>query len=257
MIIATWNVNSIRVRIGHVLEYLRTRAPDVLLLQEIKSEERNFPRLEFEEVGYNVEIYGQKSYNGVAIVSKHTISSVIRGLPGSKADSQARYIECNLNETKIASLYLPNGNPIGSDKFIYKLEWMAALRDYTSTMLHNGDRFILAGDWNVAPGAEDVFDPDLMSEDAVFHLDTRLLFREIEHLGLTDAFRSLNRDAQQTYTYYGYQGGAWQKKQGLRIDHIMLSPWVADRLVGVGIDSDQRSKDKPSDHVPIWCEIEE
>ncbi|MBM3504145.1 MAG: exodeoxyribonuclease III [Alphaproteobacteria bacterium] len=253
--IATWNVNSIKVRLGHVLDYLRSATPDVLLLQETKVPEDQFPRLEIEALGYRAAAIGQRGYNGAAILSKLPMSDVARGLPGFE-DEQARYIEATIADLRIASLYLPNGNPIDSDKFTYKLDWMRAFRNHVRSLLALDQAFVLGGDYNVAPEDIDVFDPATMAEDAVCRPEARALFREVIYLGVTEAFRTLHPDLTQAYSYYDYQAGAWEKGRGIRIDHLLLSPTVADRLVQVGIDRAQRGLKQPSDHVPVWCELE-
>ncbi len=254
--IATWNVNSIKVRLGHLLDWLQETAPDVALLQEIKVEDGKFPALEIEERGYNVAVHGQKTYNGVAMLSKRPLEDVMRGLPGDESDVQARYLEATVSGVRIASLYLPNGNPVESDKFPYKLGWMERLRERARELLHDEETFVLGGDYNILPGNKDVYDPEAFAADALCRPESRALFREILYLGLTEAFRALNPNIV-AYSYWDYQAGAWQKDHGLRLDHLLLSPLAADRLVKTGIDRDLRGRQKPSDHVPVWCELEE
>ena len=254
--IATWNVNSIKVRLGHLLDWLQETAPDVVLLQEIKTEDDKFPAMEIEERGYNVAVHGQKTYNGVAMLSKRPLEDVMRGLPGDEADEQARYLEATVSGVRIASLYLPNGNPVDSDKFPYKLGWMERLRDRARALLHDEETFVLGGDYNVLPGDEDVYDPEAFAGDALCRPESRALFRETLYLGLTEAFRALNPGIV-AYSFWDYQAGAWQKDHGLRIDHLLLSPPAADRLARTGIDRNMRGRQKPSDHVPVWCELDE
>ena len=256
MIITSWNVNSIKARLGLVSDYLLEKKPDVLLLQEIKTESKTFPIDEITKLGYFVDTYGQKSYNGVAIISKTQPKNIIYGLPNFKEDEQARYIEADIKKMRIASLYLPNGNPIDSEKFDYKIKWMKKLYEHIVCLLEKEKNFILGGDWNIAPENIDVFDPLAMENDAVFNLESKNQFRKIQNLGLTDAFRALNPNLDNAYTYFDYQRRSWEKKLGLRIDHLMLSPWIADKLNSVNIETPERGKERPSDHVPIWCKLE-
>ncbi|MFN3077192.1 MAG: exodeoxyribonuclease III [Alphaproteobacteria bacterium] len=254
--IASWNVNSIRVRVASVVSWLNVAAPDVLLLQETKTVDDTFPRLEFESLGYAVATVGQKSYNGVAILSRRPMEVIERHLPGDPADDQARYLEVRIGETlRVASLYLPNGNPVGGEKFPYKLRWMERLREHVAATLTswNGP-LVLGGDYNVIPTDDDVHDPEAWAKDALCRPEVRSRYRAILHLGLTDAFRALNRQSG-AYTFWDYQAGAWQNNFGLRIDHLLLSPQAADRLVASGIDEVPRGWEKASDHTPVWCEL--
>ncbi len=258
MRIASWNVNSVRQRLEALRSYLKDAAPDALCLQELKCEDAAFPRREIEDAGYNVEVLGQKTFNGVALLSKTPIEDVSRGLPGFE-DSQARYIEAVVGDGaggiyRIASIYLPNGNPPASDKYTYKLAFMEALIRRASALLAGEERVVLAGDYNVIPSAEDVYDPKAWSGDALFLPTSRAKYRELLNLGFTDALRATT-DAPGQYSFWDYQAGAWQKNNGLRIDHLLLSPQAADRLKGVEIDKKMRAGDKPSDHVPIRAEF--
>lgn len=255
MKIATWNVNSVKVRLGHLLDYLREAEPDVLLLQEIKCQDDGFPRLEVQAAGYHVETHGQKSYNGVAILSRKTPGNVTRGLPGMEADPQARYMEATFDGIRIATIYLPNGNPAPGDKFDYKLTWMRALLAQIDRLLDAETPFVLGGDYNLCPTSADVFDPVGFAGDALCLPQSRALYREMIWRGLTDSFRALNPDLTEAYSYFDYQAGAWEKGHGLRIDHLLLSPQTADRLIDSGIDKQMRAREKPSDHVPVWCTI--
>ncbi len=254
--IATWNVNSIKVRLGHLLDWLSETKPDVVLLQEIKTEDGKFPAREIEDAGYNVEVHGQKTYNGVAMLSKRPLEDVVRGLPGDDSDEQARYLEATVSGVRIASLYLPNGNPVDTDKFTYKLSWMERLRDRARDLLRGEETFVLGGDYNILPADEDVYDPEAFAGDAQCRPESRGLYREILYLGLTEAWRALNPGTV-AYSYWDFQRGAWQRNHGLRIDHLLLSPLAADRLVNAGIDRDMRGRERPSDHVPAWCELDE
>jgi len=252
--VASWNVNSIKTRLPHVLAWLDMAAPDVLCLQETKTVEENFPALEIEAAGYKSAVVGQKAYNGVAILAKAPIEVLERRLPGEKADEQARYVEARIEGVRVASVYLPNGNPVTTEKFDYKLRWLDRLTRHTEALLKTEEPFVLAGDFNVIPTAMDVHDPKGWTEDALYTLPTREKFRALVYLGLTDAFRSLH-PAAHAYTFWDYQGGAWQRDLGLRIDHLLLSPQAADRLETCEIDKSPRAKEKPSDHTPIWCQI--
>ncbi len=258
MKIATWNVNSVKARIEAVLGWLKEAEPDVVGFQEIKCVDEAFPRLEFEALGYNVETFGQKTYNGVAILSRHPIEDVTRGLPGFE-DVQSRYIEAVIapkggRAIRFACLYLPNGNPVASEKYPYKLNWMAALQQRVESLLPLEESLIVAGDYNVIPTADDVHDPAAWARDALFLPETRAAFRRLENLGLTDAIRACNVLPHQ-YTFWDYQAGAWPKNNGIRIDHLLLSSQAADRLAGAGIDKHVRGWDKASDHVPAWCAL--
>jgi len=253
--IATWNVNSIKVRLPAVLDWLETQAPDVLLLQEIKTTEDGFPRLEIESRGYACAVVGQRTYNGVAILSRHPMEDVITALPGDPADEQARYVEATIQGLRIASIYLPNGNPATTPKYDYKLAWMVRLREHAVRLLETGVPFVLAGDYNVLPQEIDVYNPTAWVDDALFKPETRRAYRSIVNLGLTDAFRALHPAQEHAYTFWDYQAGRWQRDEGLRIDHLLLSPAAADRLLACAIDREPRGKERASDHTPIWCEL--
>ncbi len=255
MKIATWNVNSIKARLPRVLDWLAAAGPDVALLQEIKSVDETFPRTEIEDLGYNLAVHGQKTYNGVAILARQPIEDVLTGLPGDATDDQARYIEATVGTVRVASIYLPNGNPIDSDKFTYQLAWMERLIAHAKSLLALEERFVLGGDYNVCPTDDDCFDPVGFADDALCRPESRARFRELVYLGLTEAFRALHGD-EIAYSYWDYQRGAWQKDHGVRIDHLLLSPQAADLLSDCGIDRSPRGKEKPSDHTPVWCEID-
>lgn len=256
--VATWNVNSIKIRQDGVADWLRHAAPDVVALQEIKCETKSFPTQLFEDLGYNCAVHGQKSYNGVALLSKRPIEDVIITLPGDGDDEQARYIEGVVSldgqALRIASLYLPNGNPPDSDKYAYKLAWMQRLKAHASALLAHEEILVLAGDYNVIPAEEDVYAPEAWREDALFRLETRRAFREIVHLGFTDALRACD-GAPARYTFWDYQGGAWPKNHGIRIDHLLLSPEASDRLLSCVIEKGRRGGEKPSDHVPVMATL--
>ena len=254
--IATWNVNSIRARLPRVLDWLADARPDVALLQELKVVDENFPAAEIEDLGYNIEAHGQKTYNGVAILSRHPIEDVTRGLPGDDSDEQARYIEAFTAGLRVASIYLPNGNPAPGEKFDYKIAWMDRLVTHTRDLMALDEAFVLGGDYNVCPTDDDVYNPVGWADDALCRPESRNRFRSMVNLGLTNAYRSLHPEPGQ-YSYWDYTGGAWQKGFGLLIDHLLLSPQAADRLKEAGIDRKPRGKEKPSDHTPVWCELEE
>lgn len=262
MKIATFNVNSLRARMPNVLDWLREASPDVALLQEIKCSEAEFPRMEIEALGYQTEALGQKSYNGVAILSKTKFTVAQRGLPGNESDEQARYLEAVIEapdakiwkHVRVATIYLPNGNPVESEKYPYKLGWMTHLKRHSAKLLKLEQPTVLAGDYNVIPTDADVYDPVAWAEDALARPETRAKFREILHLGYTDAFQHLHPEGHR-YTFWDYQAGRWQRDEGLRIDHLLLSPQAADCLKACEIDRHPRGREKPSDHTPIWCEL--
>jgi exodeoxyribonuclease-3 len=251
--IAAWNVNSILARLPTALKVFEQVGADIWCLQEIKCEDARFPRLEFEAMGYNIETYGQKSYNGVAILSKHRIEEHIRGVPGLDHE-HARYLEAVIaapgGPVRVASIYAPNGNPIGTDKFQFKLAFMEALRAHLRDLLKLEERFIIAGDYNVIPRDTDCHDPRVWTNDALFQPETRAAYRALTNLGLIDAYMQAD-GAGHRYTFWDYQAGAWQKDHGIRIDHLLLSPHAADRLNGVEIFKRARGLEKASDHVPI------
>ncbi|KXF77767.1 exodeoxyribonuclease III [Paramesorhizobium deserti] len=258
MKIATWNINGIKARIDNLLPWLKESDPDVVCLQEIKSVDEQFPRLEIEALGYHVETHGQKGFNGVAILSKNTPDDVSRGLPGEETDEQARFIEAVFSRAtgvvRVVSLYLPNGNPVNTEKYLYKLAWMERLERWTERRLALEEPLVLAGDYNVIPQPEDAKQPENWLNDALFLPATRQAFRRLENLGLSDAIRSVS-DAPGLYSFWDYQAGAWQKNNGIRIDHLMLSPEAAGHLVSASIEKHVRAWEKPSDHVPVTIEL--
>jgi exodeoxyribonuclease-3 len=254
--IVTWNVNSIRIRLDHVSDFLTREAPDILLLQEIKCEDAAFPYAHFLTLGYHAHIVGQKSYNGVALLTRETVEITHRALPGLPVgDAHARYIEARLQDIVIGGLYLPNGNSGGDEGYRYKLAWMDALHDHARTMLEGGVDFVLAGDFNICPQDIDFAPGSLPTSDALVRPESRAAWRKLCWLGLTDALRALEPDAR-IYTFWDYQAGAWQRDQGLRIDHALLSPRIAERLVSVTPVKSERDKPQPSDHVPVIIEID-
>jgi exodeoxyribonuclease-3 len=259
MRIATWNVNSIRQRLDHLLTWLQERSPDVACLQEIKCVDEAFPREPIEALGYNVVTHGQKTFNGVALLSRLPFDETTSGLAGDPLDDHARFLEGVVSlkhgSLRLACLYLPNGNPPATDKYPYKINWMKRLFDYSVDRLKTEEPLILAGDFNVIPSAADVHDPALWVNDALFLPETRERFQALLNLGLTDAVRAVTADPGQ-YTFWDYQAGAWQKNNGIRIDHMLLSPQASDRLMAAGIDRHVRTWEKPSDHVPVWVDLD-
>ena len=258
MKIATFNINGIKARAPALLAWLQDAQPDVVLLQEIKSVDEAFPRQEFEDLGYAVETHGQKSFNGVAILSKLPLEDVVRGLPDDEDDSQARWIEATVvgsRALRLCGLYLPNGNPAPGPKYDYKLAWMERLHARAADLIAAEEPALMAGDFNVIPQAEDAKRPEAWAQDALFLPQTRAAFRRILHLGFTDAFRARVQGPGH-YSFWDYQAGAWNRNDGIRIDHLLLTPQCADLLVDCRIDVDVRGHEKPSDHVPVWVELD-
>ncbi len=259
MLVATWNVNSIKQRLDNLTAWLDARRPDIVCLQETKCVDDAFPREPLEALGYNLAVHGQKTFNGVAILSKLPFDEVTPRLPGDSADDHARFIEAVVSTRsgalRVASLYLPNGNPPDTDKYEFKLRWMERLVGYARGRLALEEPLVLAGDYNVIPDDADVYEPTAWVGDALFKPETRARFRSLTNLGLTDAIRAVS-DTPGLYSFWDYQAGAWQRNRGLRIDHLLLSPQAADRLVAAGIDKHVRGWEKPSDHVPVVVELD-
>lgn len=260
MRIATFNINGVNARLPRLLEWLEETRPDIACLQEIKSQDETFPATEIRARGYQVETHGQKGFNGVALLVRDglTLEITQRGLPGDENDEQARYLEgrvtCPDLKVTIGCLYLPNGNPQPGPKFNYKLAWMDRLIAHARSRLAQETPFILAGDYNVCPTDVDCFDMRAMADDALVQPESRSRFQALKWLGFTDAIRALQPTGH-AYTYWDYQAGAWQKDNGLRIDHLLLSPEAADRLDSAGIDRSYRGREKPSDHTPVWVSL--
>ncbi|CAN5139943.1 exodeoxyribonuclease III [soil metagenome] len=264
MRIATWNVNSVNARLATVVEWLETAQPDVVCMQEIKTVDEKFPREDFERLGYNIETHGQKSYNGVAILSKYPMSDVRRGLPGAQGagidgadDDQARYIEAVIEApvpVRVGAIYLPNGNPVATGKFPYKLAWLERLRAHARTLLTFEEPLVLCGDYNVIPTPADAKNPQNWVGDALFQPQSQAAFRALKYLGLSEA-GELGEQPPGTFTFWDYQAGAWQRDNGIRIDFHLLSPQAADRFRGVETHRDARDMDKPSDHVPVVIDL--
>jgi exodeoxyribonuclease III len=252
--VATWNVNSVRQRIEHLVQWLKDTQPSVVCLQEIKTVDDGFPAMEIEALGYHVAVHGQKTFNGVALLSKFPLEDVKRGLPGDPSDEQARYIEAVISQPggawRIAGIYLPNGNPAPGEKYDYKLRWMERLRLHAKELLALEEPLVIAGDYNIIPDHRDAKDPAAWVNDALYMPESRAAFQRLKALGLTEAFRATTDEAG-LYTFWDYQAGAWQRNNGIRIDHLLLSPQAADRLDSVVIDKSVRALEKPSDHVPV------
>ena len=259
MKIATFNINGIKARIEALPRWLRDAGADLVCLQEIKSVDEAFPRALFEAEGWQVETHGQKGFNGVALLSRLPLSDIVRRLPGDESDEQSRWIEATVTGAKgklrICCLYLPNGNPAPGPKFDYKLGWMQRMQARVAALLADELPLVLAGDYNVIPEPRDAARPEAWTEDALYRPETRAAFRRLLHLGLTEAIRI--RDPRPgIYSFWDYQAGAWERNNGIRIDHLLLSPQAADRLVATGIDKDVRGEEKPSDHVPVWISLD-
>ena len=257
MKLATFNINGIKARIEALPAWLADAVPDVVCLQEIKSVDEAFPRDVFEDMGYRVETHGQKGFNGVAILSKLPLEDITRGLPGDDTDEQSRWIEATVIGTqavRICGLYLPNGNPAPGPKYEYKLAWMARMEARVRALLATEMAFICLGDYNVIPQAVDAAKPAAWVDDALYLPQTREAYRRLLNLGLTEAFRT--RDPRPgMYSFWDYQAGAWERNNGIRIDHLLMSPQAADLLEDAQIDKAVRAGEKPSDHVPVWVTL--
>lgn len=248
--IATWNVNSVRTRLPHLMFWLKESAPDIVLLQETKATNDQFPQEEIESLHYNISLHGQKSYNGVAILSKFPLEDVTRGLPGFE-DEQARYIEAVVQGMRVASVYVPNGMAVGSEKHLYKLAFLDQLYQQVQTLLTYDEKLVLGGDFNIAPWDQDVYDPQEWYERILCSTPEREKFRALLYLGLTDGLRAAHPTQKGLYTWWDYRAGAWQNNFGLRIDHLLLSPQAADHLKDASVEKDIRALDKASDHAPV------
>ncbi len=253
MRIATWNVNSVNARLETVLRWFEEAKPDVACLQEIKCVDEKFPAEAFERLGYNVAVHGQKTYNGVAMLSKFPLEDVRRGLPENDGDDHARYIEAVVlspRPIRVGGIYLPNGNPIGTEKFDYKLRWMDRLNRHARALLALEEPLALMGDYNVIPEPEDADKPESWVNDALFQPESRAAWRALKNLGFTDAQAQVGPEPH-GYTFWDYTGGAWDRDHGIRIDHLFLSPQAADRLVACEVHRSVRGGERPSDHAPV------
>jgi len=256
--IATWNVNSVRSRITHLLDWLREDAPDIVLLQELKCTNDVFPYMEIEELGYNIAVHGQKTYNGVAILSKYPLDEVITGLPGDENDLEARYIEAVVSSPaavlRVASVYVPNGSSPDSDKFQYKLAFLERLYSHIKGLLELKEILVVGGDYNVAPEAIDVYAPKELDGSICFHPLERQALHKILHLGIYDAFRVANPHSQ-NFSWWDYRANSYDSGKGMRIDHLLLSAQAIDIMQNCSVVSKLRELEKPSDHAPVICEI--
>jgi len=253
MIISSWNVNSVRVRIDHVINYLKKNKPNFLLLQEIKTENKNFPYSELKKIGYESEVHGQKSYNGVAIIFNKKINNINFNIINDKQE-QSRTISADIvykNQLiKIISVYVPNGNPVNSEKYKYKIEWLKSFEDYLIKQNKLKNKIIIGGDFNIIPNEDDVYNPKEWENDALYRIEIRKFFRNILNEGYNDAFRLINKKPN-NYTFWDYQYGSFERNKGLRIDHFLLSKNITNLIKDVTIDSYLRSLERPSDHAPI------
>jgi exodeoxyribonuclease-3 len=254
--LTTYNLNGIRARLPRLLEWLEREKPDVVCLQELKCADESLPIADIEAAGYGAVWHGQKGFNGVAILARGDTPKLRRvGLPGDPDDTHSRYIEADVGDFVVASLYLPNGNPVGTEKFDYKLRWMERLGSHARELLAAERPTVLAGDWNVVPEDRDVFSVKAMADDALMQPATRAAYRKIVHQGWTDALRALHPGEERLYTFWDYTAGCWQRDAGFRIDHLVCSPEAADRLRGAGVDKWARDEEKASDHAPTWIEL--
>jgi len=254
--IATYNLNGIRARLPRFLEWLDREKPDVVCLQELKCADESIPVGDIEAAGYGAVWHGQKGFNGVAVLNRGAAPALRRvGLPGDPDDTHSRYVEAEVDGVIVASLYLPNGNPVGTEKFDYKLRWMDRLAAHARDLLAEERAVVLAGDYNVVPEDRDVFSARAMAHDALLQPESRAAFRRLVHQGWTDALRALHPAEERLYTFWDYTAGCWQRDAGFRIDHLLCSPLATDRLQGAGVDKWARGEEKASDHAPTWVEL--
>ena len=258
MKLATYNLNGIRARLPRLLEWLEREKPDIAALQELKCADESLPIADIEAAGYGAVWHGQKGFNGVAILAKGDAPELRRvGLPGDPDDTHSRYIEAEVGGLVVGSLYLPNGNPVGTDKFGYKIRWMERLRAHAAELLEEERPVVLCGDWNVVPEDRDVFSARATANDAVMQPETRQEWRRIVHQGWTDALRAFHPNDDKLYTFWDYTAGCWQRDLGFRLDHLLCSPEAADRLQDAGVDRWARGEEKASDHAPTWVQLSE
>lgn len=256
MKIASYNLNGIRARLQRLIEWLEREQPRIVCLQELKCADESLPIADIEAAGYGAVWHGQKGFNGVAVLAREDTPKLRRtGLPGDPDDTHSRYIEAEVDDLVVASLYLPNGNPVGTEKFDYKLKWMERLGAHAAELLAEERPVVLAGDWNVVPEDRDVFSARATAHDAVMQPETREAWRRILHQGWTDSLRAIHPDEPKLYTFWDYTAGCWQRDLGFRLDHLLSSPEAADRLTGAGVDKWARAQDKASDHAPTWVEL--
>lgn len=254
--LATYNLNGIRARLPRLVEWLAAEQPDIVCLQELKCADESLPIADIEAAGYGAVWHGQKGFNGVAVLARGRTPELRRmGLPGDPDDSHSRYIEADVDGLVVASLYLPNGNPVGTEKFDYKMRWFDRLAAHAAELLRTERPTVLAGDWNVVPEDRDVFSVKATQHDAVMQPEARMLFRRMVSEGWTDALRAFHPDEPKLYTFWDYTAGCWQRDLGFRLDHLLCSPEAADRLCGAGVDRQARAQEKASDHAPTWVEL--
>jgi len=255
MKISTWNVNSVRARIENIKEYISLNSPDLLLLQEIKTEQENFPYDAFKKLGYQCYVHGQKSYNGVSFLSKKKLDYINKQLPGDKI-KQSRFMSTKIKisgkSIELINIYVPNGNPVDTDKYFYKIDWLELLIKYLKNKIQNGSSIIISGDFNIIPEEIDAYAHEKYLNDALFRIEIRKKYREIINMGLIDVFRNFNKK-EANYTFWDYMKSSWEKNNGLRIDHMLISASLIDVVKKVEIKSKIRSQIKPSDHVPLEC----
>lgn len=256
MKIASWNINSINVRQTHVAEWVAKHQPDFLFLQELKCETDKFPSDLFGALGYHAHVLGQKTYNGVAVLTKHPNCDIRYGLPGDESDLQARFVEVNYNDMVLIGMYAPNGNPVEGEKYLYKLSWYDRLIAHIGELLKTHEKILVTGDFNIIPEDADCYDPIAWAGDALFTQASRDKFYTLKHMGFEDAYRVLHKNEVGAYSFWDYQKGAWQKNLGIRIDHFLTSGRLTDRIVSCEFDKDERAKERPSDHVPVILELE-
>lgn len=253
--IATWNINSIKVRLPLVLQWLEKHQPDIVFLQEIKCVTDKFPVDELLAAGYHSIVHGQPAYNGVAVLSRQPVTLVSNTLPGDDSDDKARFLDIEANGIRMINIYAPNGNPIGTEKFAYKLGWLKRLHSHVQQLLHDRQHVVIGGDYNIIPQDIDAKTPDEWLDDALFQPEARRMWRGLQNLGMTDAFRALHPDIKE-YTFWDYQAGCWQRNNGIRIDHFLLSPGMTDKLKECVVDKEPRGMDKPSDHTPLMITLD-
>jgi exodeoxyribonuclease-3 len=249
--VATWNINSVKVRLPLLLQWLEKHQPDLVFLQEIKCVTEKFPVQELLEAGYHATVHGQPAYNGVAILSRQPVELIANILPGDDSDDKARFLDISWHGCRFINIYAPNGNPIGTEKFSYKLQWLDRLQVYLQNLLDLRQKFIIGGDFNIIPENIDAKHPEEWRHDALFQPESRRKWRSLQHLGLTDAFRALHPTQQDAFSFWDYQAGSWHRDNGIRIDHFLLSPGLADQLHSCHIDKEPRDQEKPSDHTPV------
>jgi exodeoxyribonuclease-3 len=254
MRLATWNVNSIRMRVERITAFLERQRIDVACLQETKARDDEFPREAFEELGYHLCIHGQRTYNGVAILSRSPIEEPVLGIPDGEDDPEARFLSARIGRLRLANVYVPNGSVVGSDKFSYKLRWLARLQQWIADTLTEGELFLVCGDYNIAPDDRDVYDPDSWRGKVLFHPDEHKALAELGELGLRDGFRQFHEEGG-LYSWWDYRAGMFHRGKGLRIDHVFVTEALAERAVGMEIDRDERKGKKPSDHAPVIAEF--